>query len=868
MGSVLRSLENRHNVSGELEDKIAQIYIDNLDNAFNEGIKSFSSDFTKKYSGKFKDLMGAVGDKSTYGSADAAFTVINRLSGALGSYERYMKSAFSPMASGNKGIDLSKAIMSTPTGSIYHKNNRGVMSAQNTAVVNEVNKMQKQYKDAFIDVTNRGLSQYNTSASAMAKRAQSLYKTKGKNAGQIKTDNLGYYDFETVGTVGNKDFGITEMSVYNAATGKMMNAFFQLSQDASTAIANTIKSIESGEKVSKDAMMHALRMADYTTEYINGTAKIVAKHTSTKPGSFIDTSTKTGQALVQKMKSGLDIMSGKTAGVSNLVKLPDKIDHWQGHSQSVQKIFNDLFGSKEFTLGSNNGMGFDDSILRQLAPNLNFKSLDILDLVKAITPKGSYNKETGKMLTRQTLSGIADWVGVKTGGAHTGVNDVKVGSEAMLKYLSMDGIREKIEAMAKQDAINLKNIKGQIFMAQSGYTRASEFGHLIEKGTLHKSTSTSDKFDWKDSPITKGSFWKVNGRFSDDVTGRMFTELENVLTGDIYREDQTDEQFQKMINQITHGDFEKSRISESDIIKKIPEALAEMAGTPYAWNMFEKILGVKTNKDGSRSLSANNKNALFSLNNDLFKDLQSVWKTISDEATVSNLTDVDKSRILNMALGSNNFNIRKVSGATNNPLRSLESLKGFLLEAAANGGIDLNYLSKLGYDDIRSLTKSMNLSGEDNDIELSSMYSIANNLLTDSFKDGYTKQGISDITNIKQSVSKAIEVVKNRTANVKDGKSVLGKRIYDIASKDMRHSLTSGYLNTKYKNKNPNVSYSKSGVFSKTSPLGSLDYIAEMASKQGVGLLTNYDDATGLISLGVYDPTVVNPETIDGYDWS
>jgi hypothetical protein len=50
--------------------------------------------------------------------------------------------------------------------------------------------------------------------------------------------------------------------------------------------------------------------------------------------------------------------------------------------------------------------------------------------------------------------------------------------------------------------------------------------------------------------------------------------------------------------------------------------------------------------------------------------------------------------------------------------------------------------------------------------------------------------------------------------------------------------------------------------------LGSLDYIAEMASKQGVGLLTNYDDATGLISLGVYDPSVVNPETIDGYDWS
>jgi hypothetical protein len=219
-------------------------------------------------------------------------------------------------------------------------------------------------------------------------------------------------------------------------------------------------------------------MADYTTEYINGTSQIVAKHTSTKPGSFIDTSTKTGKALIQKMKSGLDIMSGKTSGVSNLVRLPDKVNHWQGHAGSVQKIFSDMFGDNQFTLGSNNGMEFDDSILRQLAPNLNFESLDILDLVRSITPKGSYNPSTGKMLKRLNLSGIADWVGAQTGGAHTGANDVKVGSEAMIKYLNLPGIREKIRTMAEK--VKPENIQEQIFMAKSGYTRASEFGHFLE----------------------------------------------------------------------------------------------------------------------------------------------------------------------------------------------------------------------------------------------------------------------------------------------------------------------------------------------------------------------------------------------------
>ena len=181
----------------------------------------------QKYKFRFKEIMSSVGgDLDPVYGIQRVMTEVNK---TLRSYERYMDKAYSPMLSTNKGMDLSDAIMSTPKGSIYHKNNRGIMSVQN-AIVDQINaqrsQTEKEYKEAMIDTTNRALSQYNTSASAMAKKAHGLYKTRGKNAGQIKTDNLGYYDFETVGTVGSRDFGITEMSVYNAATGKMMNSFF------------------------------------------------------------------------------------------------------------------------------------------------------------------------------------------------------------------------------------------------------------------------------------------------------------------------------------------------------------------------------------------------------------------------------------------------------------------------------------------------------------------------------------------------------------------------------------------------------------------------------------------------------------------
>ena len=136
MGSVLNKLDSRTNVPDGLYEKTVEAYVAKLSSAFEKGVEHFSPAFQKKYAGQFQALMSSVGGDIVPGYA--VRQIINRISGTLGQYERYIDKAYSPITSGNKGIDLSKAIMSTPTGSIYHKSNRGVISAQNV-IVDQIN---------------------------------------------------------------------------------------------------------------------------------------------------------------------------------------------------------------------------------------------------------------------------------------------------------------------------------------------------------------------------------------------------------------------------------------------------------------------------------------------------------------------------------------------------------------------------------------------------------------------------------------------------------------------------------------------------------------------------------------------------------
>jgi predicted component of viral defense system (DUF524 family) len=131
----LNKLESRTNIPDDLYEKTVEAYVAKLSSAFENGIKQFSPDLQQKYAGKFQALMSSVG--GDIAPDYAVRKIMSRISGTLGQYERYMDKAYSPITSGNKGIDLNKAIMSTPTGSIYHKNNRGIMSTQN-AIVNQI----------------------------------------------------------------------------------------------------------------------------------------------------------------------------------------------------------------------------------------------------------------------------------------------------------------------------------------------------------------------------------------------------------------------------------------------------------------------------------------------------------------------------------------------------------------------------------------------------------------------------------------------------------------------------------------------------------------------------------------------------------
>jgi hypothetical protein len=84
-----------------------------------------------------------------------------------------------------------------------------------------------------------------------------------------------FFDFETVGDLGAKDFGIIEMAAKTAAG--MKNAFFQLGDEAANAIKENIASVrKSGSKsISSNALRSITRMLDYS---LNNDNTISAVH--------------------------------------------------------------------------------------------------------------------------------------------------------------------------------------------------------------------------------------------------------------------------------------------------------------------------------------------------------------------------------------------------------------------------------------------------------------------------------------------------------------------------------------------------------------------------------------------------------------
>lgn len=99
-----------------------------------------------------------------------------------------------------------------------------------------------------------------TTRKGAGKTAQSFSYQKPSGASKTPT----FFDFETVGDLGGKDFGIIEMAA-KTATG-LKNAFFQLSDEAASAIKANIASVrKAGSKsISADALRSITRMLDYS----------------------------------------------------------------------------------------------------------------------------------------------------------------------------------------------------------------------------------------------------------------------------------------------------------------------------------------------------------------------------------------------------------------------------------------------------------------------------------------------------------------------------------------------------------------------------------------------------------------------------
>ena len=243
---------------------------------------------------------------------------------------------------------LANAAITRNTGATHTKLNKGSLISGARADVSPL------YSRAYTpqtSVQNQNLknsdieSEVSSAKMKMGKswanRGTAGYKTintaKGALDGSLPK---GYFDFETVGDIGGKNFAITEMALKSG--NKMSKQYFQLTNDAASSIRKTIRDLEMGNSVAESALRSAYRMLDYSMDDLG---HVVSSHSSLDPTKdWINPNSANGKALIAKMKLGLDIMSGK-AGAKGLMTLTNpEIDSWTGHGQSIRKAFEGVFG--------------------------------------------------------------------------------------------------------------------------------------------------------------------------------------------------------------------------------------------------------------------------------------------------------------------------------------------------------------------------------------------------------------------------------------------------------------------------------------------------------------------------------------------
>lgn len=356
-------------------------------------------------------------------------------------------------------------------------------------------------------------------------------------------------------------------------------------------------------------MRSAIRMMDYQVREIDGERRIIAQHAGLRDDMQIDPNTSMGKEIIGRMRSGARIMSGDTSA-TNLARFNPKQNvsdsgyTWQDHASSAQKFMQRISGTSQmpsdgYNIAWHNGIGFDYNLARGLGIKVkNGSGIDTYDMMRNIAPLGSKHKTTGKSLMSYNLDEVANWLGLsrQSGVAHTGESDVMLGNQVLQKIMQDYGaeIAAGEEAYMKGLQDVGSDITGKIFQASGSYIRQTANGYrknaagsiIAQNLTTSKGSENQAKFDWEDRFIKEGGLYSIGGRFQNG--NDWYTEIKDILTGETYMEMQTEQQFQRMMNNVNaSGKFFNSETELPTTAAR--DVISKAMSTPFAYSTLSKM---------------------------------------------------------------------------------------------------------------------------------------------------------------------------------------------------------------------------------------------------------------------------------------
>lgn len=205
----------------QLGDELGESFSSIWDSAMARVEKQFDATSAMKATGKR-------GQSQHYGGETAkAYATQREVQGRANYFadqlNGILKNAYSIAPTGNKAAHNASQNyrISSTDNQVYHGRNgynvpKQLPQSKLQEIDNNFTNTQRQAA-TYVKDTARGI-QRGTSGMASYRGARG-----------VQSGSYNYVDFETVGKIGDKDFGITEMSAMNNETGRLETQFFQLS---------------------------------------------------------------------------------------------------------------------------------------------------------------------------------------------------------------------------------------------------------------------------------------------------------------------------------------------------------------------------------------------------------------------------------------------------------------------------------------------------------------------------------------------------------------------------------------------------------------------------------------------------------------